>query len=645
MRSRPFSWSLTTLVASLLLLLALPCFAATPSLTQQVDPQEISVGDEFTVTFTIQNGTGTIRLPTVDGLQVTGSTSSTNITLTNNGFSSAASQGFRIVATKAGDLTIPAFDIKLQGGEVLHAQPTKIRVLSSNSAPPAPTPVPTPPNLRRPNIPGFPGFNPQGPVVMPPNANPPVPPGTDPNVTTQPNSTEVQVPTEADGRPAKVFMVITPQTTDAYVGESIPLRIEFYLRMDVASQQDSLPVIKGSNFLMNNLSPRPREEYVTIMNESFHRETWITAITAPKNGDFPLEMVRNTYWVKSTTNQNFGFGFFNIRQPNLAHEMIASNPLTIHVNALPSEGRPANFTGAIGKFSAIGVATPESVAVGEPVNLRFSISGEGNFDYIHSPALSTSPDGKSYIGKSKIEYQDESRTQGEKTFTQEVIPKKNGILPLPKASFSYFDLDKKAYVQLDIPLPPVTVTGSATAAAAPASPDDSASYAELPASEWLANRLTLGSLSRDLAPIHRHAWYWITQGIFLAAVLGAVAFLFLRPQAEDENAMAERLARTHSRQREESAMHQAVQEGNTLAFFVSARHAIQLKLGERWGVHSEAITLGEIRERDPELATALEPFFTQVDEVIYSGGTGGRFDLAQWERHVQELLHSEPQPA
>ncbi len=109
---------------------------------------------------------------------------------------------------------------------------------------------------------------------------------------------------------------------------------------------------------------------------------------------------------------------------------IPSNRLVIHVNSLPKEGRPANFTGAIGQFKASADAAPTDVEVGDPVTLHFTITGDGNFSYIQCPTLAADPNWKTYVASSKVEFDDESRTEGTKTFTQSVIPKKNGALPL-----------------------------------------------------------------------------------------------------------------------------------------------------------------------------------------------------------------------
>ncbi len=91
-------------------------------------------------------------------------------------------------------------------------------------------------------------------------------------------------------------------------------------------------------------------------------------------------------------------------------------------------------------------------------------------------------------------------------------------------------------------------------------------------------------------------------------------------------------------------MNEAVGCGDARAFFVAARHAVQLQLGAQWRMTPEALTLVEIGRRDPPLAERLKPLFTQADEVIYSGQAGADLNLAQWELHVRrELL--QPQPA
>jgi len=621
-------------LVSILILTTISGVAAA-TLTQQIDPSEVNVGDQVNVTFTVQSGGSVnIQLPQVEGLQVAGNGSSTNMTLINGAFSVALSQTFILVPIRPGNFTIPAFDIHTQDGQTLHARAMTIHVLGDTSIPQNNGALaPSPPN---------PATIPGGPVIIPPNN------ASSPNSQNPAESTDTtgNVPLDANGEPAKVFMVITPKKTDAYVGETIPLRIEFYIRMDVIAQQDSLPTIKGSDFLMNNLSVRPQEDYPTRMDAPYHRETWFTAISAPKDGDFPLQMERDTYWTKPTQNRfsnPFGNLFFS--RPQLAHESIPGNQLTIHVHSLPQEGRPANFTGAIGQLKVSGNAVSDSVAIGEPVTLHFIVSGEGNFDYVKCPSLAPDPAWKSYIPSSKIDYRNESHTQGVKTFEQAVIPQKNGNLPMPAASFSYFDPTTKQYVTVPVSLPSINVTGSlppvTTTASGNAGNSDSATAT--PATpktfDFLPNRIEMGTPQASLIPVYRQPWFWAIQGGLIFVLILSALFAWFHGRNVPDNFHAERAQRLQSMHQEEDAMSQAVHRNDAVAFFLAARHAVQLKLGVRWRLQPEAITLAEIRSRDSQLAEALEPLFNQADEVIYSGMASPGLDLARWELHIrQELL-------
>ena len=647
--SRPSPIISRALAAAALFSLTLASCPAAATLTQQIDPPEVNVGDQVVITLTVQNGSmDNLQLPPVDGLQVVGTRSATNITVVNGTLSKATSFNFAVIARHPGDLTIPAFELRTQEGDLLHARPMKLHVLgngspSTNIAPESAAPSPASPPAPTTNAP----VNPNGPVVMPPTnaATAAAPPGNGTPATT--TGSNPAPPRDKDGGPAKVFMIITPQTTDAYVGQSIPLRIDWFIRLDVNYEQNSLPTIKGSDFLMNSFTTRGHVSEGLLENEQYGRETWITAISAPKSGDFPLSMERDSYWIKSIANNGpdpFS-GFFN-RQPDLAHEPIPSNQVIVHVHALPTEGRPAHFTGAIGQFAVTGDAQPASVALGEPASLYFSVSGEGNFDYVRCPALPDDPAWKAYIPSSSINYRDESHTHAVKTFQQAVIPQKNGNVPLPAARFSYFDPATKQYVTVPIALPTITVTGSAAppASAALAGGEDSATRALPPrANELAPNRLEFGSLQTDLTPVYRRPWFWIVQGGLVSLPLLGALFLLLRSRSAPDDDRVGRALRRRSLQQEEDAMAEAVRRGDALAFFVAARHAIQLQLGAQWNLKPEALTLGEIRGRDPQLAETLEPLFVQADEVIYSGRASSKVDLAQWESRVRELL--QPQPA
>jgi hypothetical protein len=636
----PLQFTSTALPLAAFLALAPISPLAAATLSQRIDPPQVNVGDQATVTITVQNGTmGDFHLPPVDGLQaLPGMTSTTNISYNNGALSSSESESVRLAPTRPGDFTIPAFDVPLRQGGVLRTQPIKLHVIdngiSTSATSPPTSSAPAPPPAAKPAVDA--PFTPNGPVVMPP---------ANPAATSTPangNSTNSNVPRDKDGGPAKVFIVITPETTDAYVGQAIPMQIDFYIRLDVNAEQNSLPTIKGSDFLMNSFTHRGSETVGMLEGQQYLQETWRTAIAAPKSGDFPLAMERDTYWIKSITNNGYDpFSGFSNRRANLAHEQIGSNRLIVHVHELPAEGRPAHFTGAIGQFNVTGEAQPDSVEIGEPVTLRFVVRGEGNFDYVRCPALTDDTEWKTYVPRSGVNYLDEAHTQAVKIFEQSVIPLKNGNVPLPAASFSYFDPAAKQYVTIPIALPEITVTGTPPPLAS-ASPDGgtgSAATPETPSpAELLPNRVEIGSLRTTLTPVYRQTWFWAVQGVLLSLPLLGAIFLALHSRSAADDGLTERTRHQRALRLEEDAMADAVRRDDAPAFFVAARHAIQLQLGARWTVRPEALTLGEIRSRDPQLAATLEPLFKQADEVIYSGRATPGLALAEWEQGVRAEL-------
>jgi hypothetical protein len=353
------------------------------SVQSTLSPGQVSIGDEVSITYSCSNGqVEDFQLPPIDGITVEGSSTSAQIVM--NGFSvtQKVSHTFLVVANRAGNVIIPALDLKdSSNGAIVKTRAMVLHVLGAATSPPAQVPSSAP----------NPSGGANGPVVMPP-------PGPDDADNAQAGTADqgggtVPVPTDPDGQPARVFDVITPQTTTAYVGQAVPLRIESYIRADANAQQDSLPALTGSDFLMNNLSLRPTEEGVSAGSIEYIRDSWLTAISAPRAGDFPLQATRDTYWTKTApaTMPDDPFGPLFGRPSQLMHKDILSNKLVMHILPLPDEGMPTSFTGAIGKFQVSGTATPDSVSVGDPVTIRFTVTGTGNFDYVRAPALASDP--------------------------------------------------------------------------------------------------------------------------------------------------------------------------------------------------------------------------------------------------------------
>jgi hypothetical protein len=149
---------------------------------------------------------------------------------------------------------------------------------------------------------------------------------------------------------------------------------------------------------------------------------------------------------------------------------IDAKPARIRVLALPRTGRLPGFTGAIGKFT---VAQPKlstaEVEVGEPVTMTIAMAGEGNLEGVAAPEMESS--GGWQIYKPTSEFQpdpeDHSTARGAKTFTYTLIPGRAGLKATPAMPFSYFDPERRAFVDITVPPLPIKVKPSGADPAAP----------------------------------------------------------------------------------------------------------------------------------------------------------------------------------
>ena len=606
MRARLCGLTLTLLLAG-----ALPGFAAT--LTTQIDPPVVNAGETSTLTVTVGDGVvDKVHLPQVDGLLVQPGPSTTTYAFTSGVLVMTTARKYQISASQPGDYTISPFDITLKGGTTVRSPELQLHVNAATAAASQPR---------------------TGPVVMPPST----PAADAPSNNALPAAPPI--PRDADGGPAKVFMLITPQTTEAYVGEMVQVRIDFYIRQANEADQDSLPTLKGSNFMMNDFTVRGHGSITILENMPYEIETFLSAFSAPRSGDFPLASERDTYWNKGSQASGFDpLGF--TKSTDLAHDIITSNQYIMHIRPLPEAGRPADFSGAVGLFVVASDAQPAVIAAGQPVTVTFGIRGAGNFDYVRCPVLPKDPRWKFYAPKSSTSFIDEARTEGSKTFELSAIPQKNGNVRLPQATFSFFDPRSRQYITEPVNLPSIAVTGvMPQSVATPALTETTSVATTPPASDGFApNRADLGDLQASMAPVYRAPWFWPTQAALVTLpVLGLLIFWARRRVRTGKAGTA--ASSRHTLRQVEQTMDEAARRGDARAFFLAARHAIQLQLGAQWNVAPEAITLGEIRRRDPALADSVAGLFAQADEVLYSGRASANLDLAHWQSVARECLH------
>src|SRR5262249_56847351 len=69
---------------------------------------------------------------------------------------------------------------------------------------------------------------------------------------------------------------------------------------------------------------------------------------------------------------------------------LTSQPLVLDVLPLPEQGKPADFSGAVGRFSLDVRGAPLDVTAGDPVTMTYTLRGDGDLSSVAPPAIAGS---------------------------------------------------------------------------------------------------------------------------------------------------------------------------------------------------------------------------------------------------------------
>lgn len=129
----------------------------------------------------------------------------------------------------------------------------------------------------------------------------------------------------------------------------------------------------------------------------------------------------------------FTTDFFGERIAADRHDaFVYGAPVKLEIVPLPDEGRPAAFTGAVGKFQIAVSASPRQVKVGESIHVKMVVTGEGNLEFFEPPALGNT-EGFHAFGRL------DDKAKDARTITYHLAPLEDSVREVPPIEFAYFD--------------------------------------------------------------------------------------------------------------------------------------------------------------------------------------------------------------
>jgi len=421
-----------------------------------------------------------------------------------------------------------------------------------------------------------------------------------------------QAPADAQ---QSLYVRVRLDAQQVYLGQTAPLDVVLFARADVplkniggfTCEADGL----GFKYLQNLKSGTK-----LINGETFNVYVIEGAISPTRTGKLAFGpcVIKAQLAVQKKNRDDFFDNFFN--RVELREQPVTLAEVPIEVLPLPAEGRPPDFTGAVGQWNLEVTAKPTEVAVGDPITFTIKIAGNGNIDTVATPQLKDLDNFKTYDPTSKTT-KNELSTTGERVFQQVLVPKNTGATQLPEIRLSYFDPVAKAYrtaVQ-----GPIKVTVKAGAGGATVSGVTRARPAEKLGQDIVYIK---GDPGPGVAEI---SWAtFLTLNIVpIVALAGAIGWKrrFDRLRGDVAYARRSRAARNARRQLASASS------------FDDVQRALQNYLGDRLNIPASGITASVADEH--RLPGKVREIFEACDAARFAGVPA---DVATLKQKVQEVI-------
>jgi len=298
--------------------------------------------------------------------------------------------------------------------------------------------------------------------------------------TTDPKTVLVTAPIDNPNAPKtaqdiadeSLYLVATLSNDKPYLNQGVLVTYTLYFSPRVYIN-NFIPVENPTykNFWSQDL---PIKEYetrrTTFKNESFNAVDLKTVVLYPqKSGSLALDPFALELYVQIPTGRRDFFGDPIMRS---ATKTVKAGDLSINVKDLPEQGKPSNYSGAVGDFKLSVDASRTSLEANESTQIKVKIAGKGNLKLLSVPELSL----PSALEKYDPEYTDDVRVNregmnGSVSNSYTVVPRYAGSYPVNPIEFTYFDPNSKSYKTLNSDPFDLTVEGSSvlpnTSASAP----------------------------------------------------------------------------------------------------------------------------------------------------------------------------------
>jgi len=383
-------------------------------------PKQVIVGRPFQISYTVNHRCRDLQAPEFTDFDVLSgpySSTSSSTSFTNGHMTSSYEQTYTymLMARKAGSFTIGPASVKVSGDRV-QSNGVRIEVLPEDQQT---------------------------------TQSQPTSQGRGQGGQTSQSSQTSQTSSE------NIFVRTIATKTRVHEQEALMISYKLYFaNVDVAQLTNNIKIPEFTGFLKQDLEQGEIQTELEHYNgRNYQTAVLYRTILYPQHsGDIAIDPAHFEVILRVQTQQRVRsiFDDFFGSYTNVTKALTAPG-VTIHVASLPS-GKPAGFSGGVGKFSMTPSISQTEIQANEAVTIKLDISGSGNMKLIKTPAIDWPEGFEPYDPKVTNNFKTTTAgVSGTKSIEYLAIPRSAGEYNIPAVKFSYFDIEEKVYKTLSTP--------------------------------------------------------------------------------------------------------------------------------------------------------------------------------------------------
>ncbi|MEO2078834.1 MAG: BatD family protein [Leeuwenhoekiella sp.] len=246
-----------------------------------------------------------------------------------------------------------------------------------------------------------------------------------------------------------VHLVAEVSKNDPYLNEAFTVVYKLYVSRETAvNGWNELDAPKFADFWSQSIDEKQFKVYDGSYDGKPYRYVILrrTLLYPQKTGELTIEPLALNINVEAPTNRRDIFGM-RITRP--AKITVTAPTRKVNVKALPEDGKPENFSGAVGNFDFDVVASKTKLDAQEALDLTLTAKGNGNLKLFTLPK----PKLPSALEVYEPENEQDVRVSlngmaGSNSARYTIVPQQKGSYPIPPIRFSYFDPATEQYKTL-----------------------------------------------------------------------------------------------------------------------------------------------------------------------------------------------------